>query len=348
MLRDLIPTLVVLGAGCGFEIKSATIDAPADANLCFDGFPRICLAALPTTPLAIATGLVINTDERSGCAETTQGTGTGVCVVAATTINVATGITLRATGAEPLVLLASESIEINGLVSVVGLGSAGADSADCGTVVAPLEGSGGGGAGGSFGGSGGRGGATQINPGGLPAPAITATPTALRGGCNGHVAGRAYGGAGGRGGHGGGAVALIAPTIAILGRVDASGTSGAGGTDGDAGGGGGGSGGMIALSGVLSIGGYVTAQGGAGGGGSSDSSPGMPGGAAPAPGSPAPGGDCAQPGNGGRGGDGGTLADAGSGQDTTGTGGGGGGGGAGVVIVIGPITVPGLIVPAPR
>jgi hypothetical protein len=83
-----------------------------DASLCFDGFTRVCLQALPTTPLVVGSTMTIDTT--TGCAETTMGTASGVCVVAATVIEVSAGATLRVTGPKPLALLATRSIFVAG------------------------------------------------------------------------------------------------------------------------------------------------------------------------------------------------------------------------------------------
>lgn len=50
---------------------------PADASLCFDGFTRVCLPALPATQLVIASNMQLDT--AAGCETTTMGTAAGVC-----------------------------------------------------------------------------------------------------------------------------------------------------------------------------------------------------------------------------------------------------------------------------
>lgn len=273
--------------------------------------------------------------------------GGDYCVVAATEITIFRQF--RATGAKPLVFLASGTITTGDVIDV---GShrgatpetgAGADPASC-AAGTPPEVSGvtaGGGAGGSFAGIGGNGGAGGAVRGGIPGVA-TATITDLRGGCAGQDGGAVEDP--GLRGHGGGAVYFIAGnSIVLRGAVNAGGEGGggAGGGPSAGGGGGGGSGGMIGFDAPsITVTSPVIANGGAGGEGVSPFSAGTK----AHPGQDAVsilaalGGDFGDD-SGGRGGNGAAGLAAGPGQEgAAGTaaadgdaGGGGGGGGAGIV-----------------
>src|SRR5205823_6159952 len=140
-------------------------------------------------------------------------------------------------GMAALGLLACATVTPPGPIAI---GAAG-DSADCMPAIAATGG--GGGAGGSFAGAGGSGGDQALAPGSKAIAGVTITWSSLRGGCKG-TAGAGMGGVD-NSGHGGGAVALLAASIAIEGTLDASGS--AGGAGHFSGGGGGGAGGMIAL-----------------------------------------------------------------------------------------------------
>ena len=327
---------------CGFHSSATAVDASedaaetpmVDASLCFDGFTRVCLQALPTTPLVVGADMTINT--ATGCAATTMGTASGVCVVAATAIEVRSGATLLATGPVPLVLLATSSIVVAGTLDGAshrgGTTGPGANPDACRTGTAPTlaSGSGGGGYGGTFATVGGDGGDSMGRGAKGIAPTTADMPATLRGGCPG-VAGA--GPNPGAPGAGGGAVELNAASIMVSGRVNASGAGAQGGTNGDSGGGGGGSGGMIVFdTAMLAAPGMVMVQGGGGGGGSGGAGSGAPGA------DPAQAGVAAAPGDGyhvdggtaGKGGTGAIAGDAGDAETGNLIGGGGGGGGAGV------------------
>jgi hypothetical protein len=327
---------------CGFHSRVAPADATEDsaASLCFDGFTRVCLQALPTMPLVVGADMTIDTT--AGCAETTMGTADGVCVVAATTIEVSAGATLRATGPRPLVLLATTSIMISGTLDAAshwnGTAGPGANPVACSLGTAPTvtSGSGGGGYGGTFVTIGGDGGDSLTRGAKGIAPTTSAVPGSLRGGCSGIAGASTNAGAGGAGG---GAVELLAASIMVSGRVNASGAGGGAGTSNDSGGGGGGSGGMIVFdTATPAVTGVVMAQGGGGGGGSGGAGSGTPGadpteaGVGAAPGSGFHDGG----GTGGAGGAGAIMTDAGDAEAGNLIGGGGGGGGAGLVRSISP------------
>jgi len=295
---------------------------------------NICVTPAALSEVTISESTTIDTDNPQMCTTTGR-----YCVIAATTLTV--NATLRATGAKPLVLLASDAIIVNELIDV---GShrvpgefigAGADPGACPAGTQP--GTSGGAAGGSFAGAGGDGGAGGGGAaGGLPASA--ATPIAeFRGGCP----GQGGSGAGqGAGGHGGGAVYLIAGNrIDITGPgINAVGEGGAGGAviaNNPSGGGGGGSGGMIGLDApTITCTGLILASGGGGGQGSGTINTGAAGSDPTGIGAAVGGSGGSQ--LGGTGGNGSSGAAGGSGATgsialSVGAGGGGGGGGAGIV-----------------
>jgi hypothetical protein len=316
----------------------AGIDGPPDAVFCFGTFARICLQRMPSAPLTIATPTTIDTVSSTLCAATAG--GPDVCVLAATTISIDQA--LRATGARPLVLLATDSITVSNAIDVASRRSAtpetgaGADFIGCTAGVAP--GVGAGGAGGSFAGPGGNGGeGGSDDDGGVRGPAIVGPLTTLRGGCPGQDGDGTH-----RGilGHGGGAVLLIAGTaIENAGVITAAGEGGTGGVMNSSGAGGGGAGGMIVLDAAAFTGpGLVIANGGGGGEGSGMSAAGQRG-ADPSGLTAAPGGvgGTLNGGNGGNGSAGradgaGTNGSNGEGTGPNNGGGGGGGGGAGIVL----------------
>lgn len=315
-------------------------DAVPDARTCFGtGLVVVCLRSAPAAPLPISVPTPVDTTSSSLCVPTVSG-GDKYCVIAATTITI--DARLRATGAKPLVLIASDSIVI-AATGAVDVGShrgqnpevgAGADPLTCTAGTQP--GNSGGGAGGSFLGSGGGGGnGGNGGAGGLPA-APAANVAELRGGCAGQDGNGTDGGARG---HGGGAVFLIAGNaITVGGVINATGEGGDGGATNTSGGGGGGAGGMIGLDApTITATGLILASGGGGGEGSGEASNGDPGHEAITT-APAIGGN-GQTANGGNGGNGssavaaspGANGNAGNNQANNRGGGGGGGGGAGVV-----------------
>lgn len=275
------------------------------------------------------------------------------CAVAGTTFTVSTGRKLSAHGSRPLVLVAVTKFDLSGDIDVsssLSAQGAGAISAiDCASVTPPPVPANGasGGYGGSFGGKGSDGDAVN-GSGGVASPATVAWPSALRGGCPG-----GNGGAGGAlGGNGGGAVMIIADSLTLSGKTNASGAGGRGGSAAKSGGGGGGSGGMIVLdirTGIIRTGGVLFASGGGGGeGGQGGVAPfaGLNGGAAMSPSLAATGGSTsADGGDGGQGSFGHFLAGGNTSAQIGPDGGGGGGGGAAGMIYAPGITGDGIIAP---
>jgi hypothetical protein len=239
---------------------------PEAGEVCFgdpSGFARPCFAMPPDLPVTL--NGAVDTDGAM-CATVSN---TQACVIAGTTVTIPAGATVTVSGTKPLVLLATQTLTIDGTLDVsskiVG-GVLGASANDGGCNAGTAPGNLGGGAGGSFGAAGGNGG----NPNGGTAGAA-APPTALRGGCRGQNGSEQTAGTGGIGGNGGGAVYLIAETaiaVGVTGVINASGAGGGNGVTNLAGGGGGGSGGLVGFdSPSVTNAGLVFANGGGGGGG---------------------------------------------------------------------------------
>lgn len=258
-----------------------------------------------------------------------------VVIISARSISVTSTGALRFGGSKPVALVARDQIVVDGII----LASSGART--CGAAGGQDDtGGASGGAGGGFGGIGGAGGngdsdGTISSMGGPMSPAV-ARPTTLVGGCAGGKGGNASG-TGGPGGAGGGAVALIAPSVLInaSAQIAALGLGGQGATV-DAGGGGGGSGGMIVIeSHGTQIMGKLAANGGGGGEGAGNN-PGNDGSPGNVSTSRAQGGagNATQGGDGGAGGAGPTPDGLASLQFLT-SGGGGGGGGVGFIAITG-------------
>jgi hypothetical protein len=333
------------------DVSDASVDTPelpSDAQVCFGtGLLKICLATAPNQPLVISNPTTIDTANSAMCAVAVSG-GTNYCVLAGTSITI--NATLRATGAKPLVLIASDSVTASQLIDVgshrttpefIGAGADPAAACAAGT----LPGTRAGGAGGSFTGKGGNGGGAAGGGGGAGGQAANAATTIaeLRGGCAGQDG---DGGGKGTGGHGGGAVYLIAGTkIDISGPgINAAGEGGAPGAPNagaSSGAGGGGAGGMIGFDApTITCTSLILANGGGGGEGSGTLSTGTAG-ADPSITNPATGGSGGS-GIGGDGGNGSSGAAAGAGSSgkagTSAMGADGGGGGGGAGLIKGPAT----------
>ena len=297
-----------------------------------------CFANVPTGNVTVPTTL--NTTNSPMCAALVGANANAWCVIAGG--NVAVNGTVNVTGTRPLVLVATGTINVQGILDVAshrgGTQGPASDAAGCNAGTAPTQTSGG--AGGSFGGNGGGGAATNGGTGGVAGGVLSVT--ALRGGCPGQAGSDAMAmNRGGDGGHGGGAVWLFAGTsISIGGNINASGSSG---VNADAasssGGGGGGAGGYVGLeSPSITVSGSVFANGGGGGEASGNASTGLPGTDSPNATTAGLGGNggSAFGSDGGNGSLAGTLnGQAGSAvcttPCTTPPSGGGGGGGAGII-----------------
>jgi hypothetical protein len=375
----------------GATIDSAPgIDAPlGDAgNFCLGNqvLGSVCFLTAPKDPRAFASSATINTDSMlaGNCTEIrAQPGGQPVCLVVGTTISIASGVTVRAIGPNPLVLVARQTITIDGQIDVathvtdstIGgkpVVGAGARSAiDCnelgvdGAASQNADNGGGGGAGGSFGGLGGAGGNGRQSTAKGGMAKAPPTSSLLVGGCPGGHGGDGAGAppsGGGEGGGGGGAIYLLAGTsISVAGKINASGAGGGAGLDGfnsSGGAGGGGSGGLIGLEApTLTVAGVLFANGGGGGGGGGNdfNKHGAQGSDPVAPLTAAlagKGGD----GGGGDGGVGSTVTAIGaagktaandSGNGIQGMAGGSGGGGGGVIKLFGTATTTGAMISPP-
>ena len=332
-------------------------DAPAGTSCLGAGAFRVCVPT-PTLPYAVhgVTNTGIDTDATgTPCTFVTPASGPTWCVVAGTTITIDEDI-LFGSGSHPLVLFATDTIEIGRGVDVGSHATgqahgAGADSALCsaGSGAGSGGGGGAGGAGGSFGTKGGNGGAGGGTSNGDTAGQTTPADT-LRGGCPGDDGGNGGGSTGGGGNHGGGAVLLLAgSSITITGYVNASGGGGGGGRASKGGGGGGGSGGMIAMAApTITVTGKLAADGGGGGGGASMAGAGGHG-FDPDPTMPlqAAGGGSDGGGQSGAGAAGAAGATPASSTGSSGDGAGGGGGGLGAIRILSGQTVGGTSSPTP-
>ena len=337
---------------------------PADAQLCFGSFVRVCFDSAADLPTEArhwgddGNDAQIDTDVASVCDQHNDQKA-GYCVITGAGMTFAQTKTFIARGSKPLVLLSTSAVRVEGTIDVSGeLGNAaGANPVGQCTGATPAMGNSGG-AGGSFAGRGGNGG--QVNaPAGssIAAPRLNGFPSTLRGGCSGQAGDKTDSPAT-FGGSGGGAVAIIAPSLSLDGAIIAPGSGGSGGPTAFTGGGGGGSGGMIVLD--VPMAGMVrgpnailVANGGGGGEGGDGSSAGSSGFSSAVPTPAAPGGGTPEAGggnfSGGNGGDGSAGAEidgsASPGGVQNGGGGGGGGGGAGFVHAPG-ITGDSVISPA--
>jgi len=275
--------------GCSFSASapgSVAIDAPSDsappiidsapldgkvAAACEGSYVNVCV---DPPPLDITLPAKIDTTNSPLCAAyKSTPSSSDACVITGRSITLPSGSTTSLVGNRQLVLFATGSITIAGVLDAAGHGRTSGPAGEVGPcgigAKNPTRGAqGGGGWGGSFGTAGNNGGNGASGTGGTAAPAITATT--LRGGCpGGDGAGNGFGSGGGSRGGGGGAVLMIAQqSITIAGTIDASGGGGGHGTFGG-GGGGGGAGGMIVLDamGAVTLDGKCFANGGGGGGG---------------------------------------------------------------------------------
>lgn len=306
----------------------------------------------PTTPVTLAADIDTDTDPRCDAHVALH------CVIAGSTIAIADGTIIVATGSRPLALVAADTVDLAGTLDASSTiaGQLGANTQPMGqclgqVAAAANNGNGGGGAGGSFGAVGalGGGGNNNVNTGGKPGPAEVPVAS-IRGGCKG---GDGFQGGGDPtpGAAGGGALVIVAGTkiqVESTGRVFASGAGGKGGQT-QAGGAGGGSGGMIGLDApMLILDGRIAANGGGGGEGSTNGSQGNNGvdGAKESVDTPGAGGSGGS-GNAGDGGAGATGGNAPVNGQTTNNGGGGGGGAVGLFWIHGTITSGTVFSPTP-
>jgi hypothetical protein len=380
--------------------RQADIDAGVDSGpmptFCYGSaaglLGKLCFKEPPTGAVALSATTPINTASvtAGGCTELRPQTGgPALCIIAGASIDIPATATFRAivvnqsgaTTSNPLVLIATQSITVEGTLDVashvgaviagmpvlgagartaVGCAAIGLDGAPGKPATAQDSFGGGGGAGGSFGSTGGAGGSGGNNNNvGHGNPVAGSVPSLLVGGCPGGNGGNGDGAltGGGLGGGGGGAIFLLAgDSITVSGKINASGAGGDKGTAGmfsSGGGGGGGAGGMIGLDALhITVTGSLFANGGGGasGSGGNQTDSGTSGSDPSVALTAAPGGG----GNdGGGGGGAGSTASATGAAGKNGSGGsqeaagGGGGGGAGAIRVFGvpPASLTGSISP---
>ncbi len=337
--------------GCGFHVSAAGDAGPpsdGDGNTGGEGggpeagtfcygttqFATICVNTPPTVDRTLSNTPITTSAGSPQCAQLSSGSS-DVCAIVATAITLPFGVTVTATSARPLVLVATTgTITIAGVLDVAAkkAGPAGpGGDVGCNVGINPTGVANGGGQGGSFGSDGGDGGdSNNASDHGIHGAIVD--PVTLRGGC----AGADGGGTPASRGHGGGAVLLVAGTaisLPLTGAINASGAAGRGAPAGKKSGGGAGSGGLIVLdSPMISNLGAIYAHGGGGGGGSGN---GMGfDGFDPGPNGGALGGlRGSSAGDGGAGSIGGTAGSTGGDGSNSTDGGGGGGGGAGIISV---------------
>lgn len=341
------------GGGCGDEhpdgppIDPDAADGRTGPPYCFGrrtgaGLLQYCAQTLSTDQIELPSFIHTGT-----CAITVDQASTEVptvCVMYAKRFSV-DSIGLRVEGPRPLVLVATDTITIDGVLDVAShvtsMPGPGSNPAGCGPTAAakPSNGGGkGGGAGGTAQGAGGAGGAAGSDGVGAQ-PKAPEAPGVIRGGCSGDNGVSPNGCAVGRGG---GAIYLIAGasiTIGPNGKINASG-SGAGLAQSS--GCGGGAGGMIGFDApVITNNGILIANGGGGSSGANGTP--TPGNDPSAPATGGSGGGNVAGGSGGGGAGGGMLEGLPGGGGAATLNGGGGGGGAGWIVVYGGGSVPYLV-----
>jgi hypothetical protein len=343
-----------------------TVEVPPDAPpaLRVSNVPPAALAGEPPGDLLITAAACggqreVELDTQAGTiagctggqrqARVAQSDGSAMALVVARTITVERGMVVRVRGTLPLVLVALDSVTVDGTVNAAALGETGGPGGASarpegkGAGVGPGAGTGdrpGGGGGGSHCGRGGSGGPDHLGgPGNAGGTRYLAGVIPLAGGSSGGN------GATWPGGGGGGAIQLAAGRKIVIGP---GGVIHAGGGGGEREGGGGGSGGAILLEApVVEMAGVLAANGGGGGSGGNFGSDATPDAEA------ALGGAAVRL-NTGEGGAGaaGTVADGADGNPNptfvNGDYSGGGGGGAGYIrIQAATSMVTGILSPAP-
>ena len=304
-------------------------------NLCPMTSPGPALEISASTSIHTDDGMTTPANPAIACAMMKGGSTPSVCAIYATSITIDANVTLSATGGKPLVLIATQSIDLEGVLDVASHigGATGPASPNPSCQAGTNPKNAGGGQGGSYETSGAGGGDEDGAAGTAGAAGATVSIAKLAGGCPG-----ANGGGGGAGGAGGGVVLISTPslTIGTGGAIDASGAAGHGAAAGRHGGGGAGSGGLIAINAaIITMNGnaQIFANGSNGGGGSS-SNPASNG--ADPTGAASGGSGGASGGSGGAGATGATRAAAavaGHPGTNNNDGGGGGGGGAGAIYI---------------
>lgn len=354
MLRAGWFSCLLLLSGCDLLFKithvdavTPEVDAPSDAPSQCVGHGILKPCVNPIVDDAVTLKGSIDTDTDPRCVVLPQTDDVDLCALVGVNIMVQSTVAI---GSRPLVLIALDSIDIQGAVDVSSRTATGRIGAGAQTKCSTGSGTNGntgagGGAGGSYGFIGGNGAAGQggQSAGGLAGSALQ--PQTIHGGCPGQPGGVAAAATPAVAGAGGGAFYAIAVgTIQVGSVINASGGGGRGGGV-KSGGAGGGAGGLIGLDAeTITIAGQVFSRGGGGGGGGGGTSTGAPGADAPVFAGAVYGGIGGASG-GTSGGDG---ADGGVGGIPGGTavnGGGGGGGACGWIFLWGTATITGALKP---
>src|SRR4051812_7784491 len=120
-------SLVILLSACGSvngsepDLDAGNVDPSGptvDVSPCLGGgFVQLCLTELPREPFVISASKQIDTDKDSRCASFTPA-NPAWCVISATRITITAGATLSAVGKRPLVLAATEALQIDGTIDV--------------------------------------------------------------------------------------------------------------------------------------------------------------------------------------------------------------------------------------
>ncbi|NVB81232.1 MAG: hypothetical protein HOV81_22745, partial [Kofleriaceae bacterium] len=123
--RLCLSAALLIASGCsqilGIEdfhlVDAGFEDAPIDAQQCFGtSLATVCLTTLPVDPF-VATG-AIDTAGMACTQVVAQTGGPELCVIAATQITIDAASTITATGARPLVFVATDTITIAGTLDV--------------------------------------------------------------------------------------------------------------------------------------------------------------------------------------------------------------------------------------
>ena len=349
---------------CGSDLRchaagdaECALQPDAPGQICVGhAFLKVCF--VPNDDVVLE-GPSINTDDDHTCSVVIAGTPP-VCAIVGNNVFIGTGV--QVTGTRAFAIAAADTLTIRG--SLDGSSHAGGQSGPGATTPAKTcnpptpavsGGTGSGGAGGSFqatGGGGGKGAGTGATGGTASNTVPLAGIVGLSGPCLADAGSDTGGGNAGDKGFGGGAIALLASNLSIIGIVNASGGGGAAGRRDNGGGGGGGAGGMILLDAdTIAVSGIVVANGGGGGGGAGSIPTGADGMPGSDPGVTPPliggaGGVSSQLGGVGGPGGGITQTQGSLGLPSTTNGAGGGGGGVGYILTTMPISS-GMLSPAP-
>ena len=243
LAREALAVAALVVSGCSFSPRNAAVDASvtqpddghhgsSDGHLDSGGSQAACVtvasigvhlcpSGAPSGMIDITSSATLVTDSGAtsppnamlSCAPMTTASTPNVCAIFATSIKIEKGITLAATGTKPFVLIATDDIDVEGMLDVAshagGVTGPGPVPAACGHNSMTPQGETGA-EGGSYGTKGASGGGDEDDDT-VGAPGDTIGLAALTAGCAGAVGGNG----GGAGGAGGGAVLVSAPMLTI-------------------------------------------------------------------------------------------------------------------------------------